>query len=74
MEETQLFHTIGKFEAKIDRLEKSVERLEDSVAKLIHSMETNKGSWRVLFSIAAMSALLGGVAYKPMELLLGIFK
>ncbi len=74
MEESHLFHTIGKFEAKIDALEKTVERLESMVTRLVHSMEVNKGSWRVLASVTVMAGVLGGVAYKPIELLLGMFK
>lgn len=74
MEDANLFHTIGKFESKIESLERSVERLEGIVVKLAHSMETNKGSWRILMALGAASAFFGVMAHKPIELLMELFK
>lgn len=74
MENSDLFLMIGKFEAKIESLETSLSKLEGCVVKLTEAMADNKGSWRVLVSLASLSAALGSLAHKPIETLLGLFQ
>jgi hypothetical protein len=74
MEDSELFLMIGKFEAKIESLEHSLDKLETCVVKLTEAMADNKGSWRVLVSLAAASSLLGAFAHKPLEFILGFLK
>jgi intein-encoded DNA endonuclease-like protein len=74
MEDSELFLMIGKFEAKIESLEHSLDKLEKCVVSLTEAMADNKGSWRVLVSLAAVSSLLGAFAHKPIDIILGLFK
>ncbi len=74
MEDNDIFISMGKFEAKIDALEKTVERLEGCVEKLTLAMANSKNGWQLLMSFSAVSAILGSVAHKPIELILGLFK
>ncbi len=73
-EDTDIFRSIGKFEAKIASLEKAVDRLEVCVDTITNAMAENRGSWRFLLSLAAISSLIGAVAHRPVEILLNLFK
>lgn len=69
-----IFHAIGKFEAKISALENSLEKLEASVSKLTEAMGESKNGWKLLMGLASVAAIIGATAHKPIELILGIFK